>query len=202
MRLLMTPTSPYARKVRMFAYEKGMPLAEVVEPPHAPGSRVPQLNPLAKVPTLLRADGTAVFDSRVIVQYLDLLQPEPVLIPHDLEARIAVLRWEALADGVADATVLWMMEARRPPERQDPAWSARQLTKIEGGLQECQRALDGRAYFVGNSLTLADLAVVAAAGYVVLRGAVDLEQDRFQPLRAWLAVMHQRPGVAATVPPA
>jgi glutathione S-transferase len=75
------------------------------------------------------------------------------------------------------------------------------LTKIEGGLQECQRALDGRAYFVGNSLTLADLAVVAAAGYVVLRGAVDLEQDRFQPLRAWLAVMHQRPGVAATVPP-
>ena len=104
MLLLMTPTSPFARKCRMFAALKRIDLPCVDEAAHASGSRVPGLNPLAQVPTLVRDDGSAVFDSRVIVQLLDLLAPSgPELLPRDALRRIDVLRWESVFDGVCGA---------------------------------------------------------------------------------------------------
>lgn len=219
MLLLMTPTSPYARKCRMFAALKRIDLPCAVEPPHAAGSRVPQLNPLGKVPTLLRDDGSAVFDSRVIVQLLDLLAPSgPELLPRDPLRRIDVLRWEALFDGVADAAVLWMMETRRPAEKQDAGWLDRQMAKVEAGLQAAEEALmsrsgpvdrsgpDGvpalseRTWLVGQTMTLADLALVAALGYVRLR-APHVVEARFWALHAVEAKLMVLPAIAATAPP-
>jgi glutathione S-transferase len=197
MRLLMTPTSPFARKVRMFAQEKGIDLPIEDTPPHAPGSPVPAANPLVQVPTLLLDDGQAVFDSRVIVTYLDLLAPEPVLLPADAQARIAVLQWEALADGIADATVLWMLEQRRTPP--EPAWTRRQVVKIEGGLAVAERAVQASPFLVGDRLTLADLALVAAIGYVALRRPVDLAA--WPALQTWYARLHDRPSVRDTAAP-
>lgn len=197
MRLLMTATSPYARKVRMFAALKGIALDIQDAPPHAPGSPVPTANPLAKVPTLLLDDGEAVFDSRVIIQHLDQVKPHPVLIPVEPSARRAVLRWEALADGIADATVLWMLEQRRSPP--DAGVSQRQLTKIEAGLAVAERSLQNEAFLVGGQRTLADLALVAAIGYVALRQAVEL--DAWPALRTWLARMHDLPEIRDTAPP-
>ena len=219
MLLLMTPTSPYARKCRMFAALKRINLPCSDEPPHASGSRVPHLNPLAKVPTLLRDDGSAVFDSRVIVQVLDLLAPSgPELLPRDPLRRIEVLRWEALLDGVCDAMVLWVTEARRPAEQQDPAWSARQMAKDEAGLQPAEAALMSRSgpiertgpqgvpglsertWLVGTAMTLADVALVAALGYVRLRAA-DVLVGRFWALHALEARLMVLPAIAATAPP-
>jgi glutathione S-transferase len=213
MLLLMTPTSPYARKCRMFAALKRMDLPCQEEPPHAPGSRVPALNPLGKVPTLLRDDGSAVFDSRVIVQLLDFLAPSgPELLPRDPMRRIEVLRWEALFDGVCDAMVLAMMEERRPVEKQDAGWLARQMAKVQAGLEAGEQALlnrsgvvektglSERAWLVGATVTLADLAMVAALGYVRLR-APAVVTGRFVALHAVEARLMALPAVAVTAPP-
>src|SRR5882672_434031 len=105
MKLLGTPGSPFARKVRIVLEEKRIPHEYIIERPSAPGSRVPQFNPLGKIPVLALDDGRAIYDSAVIVEYLDAVAAGPRLIPDPLDERIEVRRWEALADGVADATV-------------------------------------------------------------------------------------------------
>ncbi len=219
MLLFMTPTSPYARKCRMFAALKRLDLPCVDEPASVPSSRLPQLNPLAKVPTLLRDDGSAIFDSRVIVQLLDLLAPSgPELLPRDPLRRIDVLRWEALFDGVCDALVLAVMEKRRAPDKQDESWLLRQMTKVEAGLQAGELALMSRSgplerlgphgtpslsertWLVGATMTLADVALVAAMGYVRLR-APEVLAGRFWALHCVEARLLVLPAIAATAPP-
>ena len=111
MKLLGSDTSPYTRKARLVLLEKGLPHAYVVAPPREPGSPVPQHNPLGRVPTLLLDDGTAVFDSPVICEYLDTLNDRPILIPRsDPLDRMRVRRWEALADGIMDSAVVVRLE--------------------------------------------------------------------------------------------
>lgn len=198
--LLLTLTSPYARKCRMVAIEKGLDLPISIEPPHAEGSRVASLNPLVKIPALLLDDGEVIYDSRVIVQALELWQPQPALLPADPHLRLQALRWEALADGVADAMVLVMMERQRPTERQDPAWIARQSAKVVAGLRAFEAAVAPRRFLLGDQLSLADLAVAAACGYVGLRGPA-LLADAGPGLHAWLAWLAERPSVAETAPP-
>src|SRR5688572_27826621 len=105
MRLFGSPGSPFVRKVRIVLEEKRIPHEYVIDRPSAPGSRVPQVNPLGKIPVLVLDGRRAIYDSPVIVEYLDGVSGEPKLIPADFEQRIEVKRWEALADGVADATV-------------------------------------------------------------------------------------------------
>lgn len=197
--LLLTLTSPYARKCRMVAMEKAFDLPISIEPPHAAGSRVAALNPLVKIPALLLEDGEVVYDSRVIVQALELWQPEPALLPAEPHARVQALRWEALADGVADAMVLVMMERQKPAERQDAAWIERQSVKVAAGLRAFEDAAAPEQFLVGGQLSLADLAVVAACGYVGLRGP-ELLAAAGPKLHDWLAWLHQRPSVAQTVP--
>lgn len=198
--LLLTLTSPYARKCRMVAMEKGLDLPISLEPPHAAGSRISALNPLVKIPALLLEDGEVIYDSRVIVQALELWQPLPALLPADPHRRIQALRWEALADGVADAMVLVMMERQKPAERQDAAWIERQSVKVRAGLQAFENAVGTEQLLVGGQLSLADLAVVAACGYVGLRGP-ELLAAAGPALHGWLAWMHERASVAETAPP-
>lgn len=200
MRLYTSSTSPYARKVQMVAIEKGITLeAYEVTPPIA-SSPVAEHNPLGKIPTLVRPDGRPLYDSRVIVQYLELLQPSPAMLPTEPDARVEVLRWEALADGVSDAAILWMTEERRA--HPEAAQKERQLRKVEGALALAQASLAGRRYLVGDHLTLADLALVAACGYAGFRGALDLADGRWAALATWLSLQHERPSVAATAPAA
>ncbi len=197
--LLMTPTSPYARKCLLVAMEKGKDLAVSVEPPHAQGSRIGALNPLVKVPTLLLSDGTAVYDSRVIVDVLEMVWPEPALIPAQGRERMEVLRWQALGDGLADAMVLVMMDRIKPEERRDLGWQERQIVKIDAALALINQEVRPGQWLVGERLTLAELAVISGIGYVQLRGA-ELLANRWPNLHAWSAWLHERPSVAATVP--
>lgn len=198
--LLLTYTSPYARKCRMVALEKGMDLPISLEPPHAAGSRIPTLNPLAKIPTLLLDNGEAVHDSRVIVDYLEACAPNPQLIPSDPYQRMQVLRWQSVADGLADAMVLLFMEAQRPPERRDDAWVLRQRAKVTAALNHLNGVAEAGSFLVGSTLTIADLAAVAAVGYIGLRGP-ELLADAGPNVKAWLAWMSERPSVADTAPP-
>ena len=167
MKLFGTPGSPFARKVRIVLEEKDIPHEYVIERPSAPGSRVPQFNPLGKVPTLVLDDGRALYDSAVIVEYLDALGSGPKLIPDAFDQRIEVRRWEALADGIAEATVLINHEYREPTEKQRaPAWFERQRAKIDRGLGVMEQDLGAGEFCFGGRFTLADVAAGYALGYL------------------------------------
>jgi len=135
MKLLYTLNSPYARKVRIVAQEKHieLELQEVVL--SDPDCIVKNYNPLGKVPVLILNDGDSLYDSRVIVEYLDNHAPGTHLIPQDNTSKIATRRWEALADGICDAAVSAMLEQRKPPEKQSQANIDRQLDKVTRGLE-------------------------------------------------------------------
>ncbi len=167
MKLYGTPRSPYARKVRIVLAEKNIPYELIVTRGSTPDSPVPALNPLGKVPTLQRDDGRALYDSPVIVEYLDGLGSGPKLIPEDFESRIEVKRWEALGDGVTEATVAVNHERLEPAEKQHNAeWFAKRQAKIDLGLALMERDLGNREFCFGGRFTLADIATGYALGYL------------------------------------
>lgn len=167
MRLFGTPGSPFVRKVRIVLEEKRIPHEYIIERGSAAGSRVPQFNPLGKIPVLVLDNGRAIYDSPVIVEYLDALRDGPRLIPEALDERIEVKRWEALGDGIAEATVAVNHEYREPAAKQRaPEWFNRQRLKIDRGLGVMERDLDAGEFCFGNRFTLADIAAGYALGYL------------------------------------
>ena len=167
MKLLGSPGSPYVRKVRVVLAEKRIDYEYILDRPSNPDSRVAQYNPLGKIPVLVRDDGRTVYDSPVIVELLEGLVPEPRLIPADFESRIEVKRWEALGDGIADATVLVSHDLREPEAQRKPAaWYAKQRQKIQRGLAAMERDLGPREFCFGDRFSLADIAAGFALGYL------------------------------------
>ena len=200
MRLLGTDTSPYTRKVRLVLAEKAIHCTYVVEPPREPGSEVPRVNPLGRVPTLLLDDGTAVFDSPVICEYLDSLNDGPVLIPRsDPGARMRVRRWEALADGIMDSAVVVRIESLRPADQRDPGTLALHGGAITRALANAAGQLARRTWCEGDSLTLADLALVSALLYLDLRQPERDWRALHPELVAWSTMMCARASVRATL---
>ncbi|HSI37980.1 MAG TPA: glutathione S-transferase N-terminal domain-containing protein [Methylotenera sp.] len=167
MKLLYTTNSPYARKVRIVATEKHieMVLEEVMLA--SPDCPVKQYNPLGKVPVLILDDGDSLYDSRVIVEYLDNRTPLGHLLPHDHNARVWVRRWEALADGACDAAVAVIMEQRK--DVQDAALITKQMDKVTRGLQVLDKDLGKQKWCVDDTFSLADVAVGCLLGYLNLR---------------------------------
>jgi glutathione S-transferase len=171
MKLVTSLTSPYGRKVRVVLLEKKIPFQLQVENPWAPDSVVPGLNPLGKVPVLVLEDGVTVFDSRVIVEYLDHVSPVAHLIPGEPKSRMIVRGVEALADGVTDATVAVYLERKRAPAQQSSDWLTLQEKTLFRGLEALSEALGEKPWFLGNSMTLADVACGCMLGYLDLRFA-------------------------------
>ncbi len=201
MRLLGTNTSPYTRKVRLVLLEKSIPCTYVVDPPREPGSEVPRTNPLGRIPALVLDDGTVVYDSPVICEYLDARYDTAVLIPRsDPETRMRVRRWEALADGIMDSAVVIRVESMRPAEKQDATTLSVHGAAITRALAFAARELSGRAWCEGSALTLADLALVSALLYLDLRQPERDWRGTHPELRAWAATMCERPSVRATLP--
>ncbi|MBU3643950.1 MAG: glutathione S-transferase [Candidatus Methylopumilus sp.] len=201
MKLLYSKTSPYARKVRIIAAEKHitLELQEVVLA--EPDNPVPDFNPLGKIPVLIMDDGEPLYDSSVIVDYLEQRTPVAHLLPQDTRMRFQVKRWEALSDGVCDAAVSAMMERRRAENLQDPSWIARQMTKVERGLSRMEADLGDRSFCVGESMTLADIALGCVMAYLNLRYP-ELDFDKKYPkLAKHYARMMQRPSFQETAPP-
>ncbi|MEK7876872.1 MAG: glutathione S-transferase N-terminal domain-containing protein [Pseudomonadota bacterium] len=167
MKLFGTPGSPYVRKARLALEEKHIAYEYVLAPAATRETQVVPLNPLGKVPVLLADDGRAVYDSAVIVEYLDGLVAEPRLIPQAFDARIEVKRWEALGDGIADATVLISHDYRKPEARRESTeWYEKQHQKIRRGLAVMSKDLGSREFCFGGSFTLADIAAGYALGYL------------------------------------
>jgi glutathione S-transferase len=170
MKLIGTLTSPYVRKVRIVASEKHIDLEFVVDIPWNPDTKVSEYNPLGKVPVLVLDDGSTLFDSRVIVEYLDTVTPVSRLIPEGNRQRIAVKRWEALADGVTDAAALVYLErVQRAPEHQSQDWIARQEQSVFRGLEAMAEELGEKKWCTGDLMNLADIATGCALGYLDFR---------------------------------
>jgi glutathione S-transferase len=170
MKIIGSVTSPYVRKVRIVLAEKKIEADFVLENVWAAETTIGQANPLGKIPCLVMDDGSAVFDSRVIAEYVDTLSPVGKLIPADGRERAAVKTWEALADGVLDAGILARLEATwRPAEQQSPAWIARQMSKIDMALKSMSIGLGESNYCHNNQFSLADVAVGCALGYLDFR---------------------------------
>lgn len=199
MKLFGSPGSPYARKVRIVLEEKGMPYEYVATRPSAPDSPVPHLNPLGKIPVLVRDDGRTVYDSPVIVEYLDGLGGEPRLIPSAFEDRIEVKRWEALGDGIADATVLISHDYRKPKDKwESPEWHRKHRLKIDRGLEAIARDLGERTYCHGDGYTLADIAACYALHYLDYALAEVAWRGQYPALARFADRLAQRPAYART----
>ena len=172
MKLIGATTSPYVRKVRIVMAEKKLDYEFVTEDVWAAETTIAQSNPLGKVPCLVMEGGEALFDSRVIVEYLDTLSPVGKLIPAMGRERAEVKTWEALADGVLDAAILARLEANwggRAKAQRSQAWIDRQIAKVNGSLKAMSQGLGDKPFCAGIYLSLADIAVGCALGYLVFR---------------------------------
>ena len=200
MKLIGSNASPYVRKVRIVMAEKKIDFEHVLENPWATDTKVPESNPLGKIPCLVMEDGGAVFDSRVIVEYLDTINPVNKLIPASGRARVEVRCWEALADGMCDAAILARLESQRPKGQQSPDWIKRQMGKVEQGLAAAARGLGDKPWCAGNTYTLADIATGVALGYLDFRFP-QIEWRKAYPNLAKLAdKLAARPSFTDTVP--
>ena len=172
MKLIGSVASPYVRKVRVVLAEKRLDYQFVIEDVWAADTNIASSNPLGKVPCLILDGSEAMFDSRVIVEYLDTLSPVGKLIPQQGRERAEVKTWEALADGVMDAGVLWRLEATWPGRtdgERSQAWMDRQRAKLKAGLAAMAKGLGDKPFCSGIHLSLSDIAVGCALGWIDLR---------------------------------
>ena len=171
MKLIGSLTSPYVRKVRIVMAEKKLDYQHELEDVWA-SDRIIKSNPLGKVPCLVLSGGEAIFDSRVIVEYLDTRSPVSRLIPEGSRERIEVKTWEALADGILDAAILARLEATwggRSDEQRSQPWIDRQLQKVSASVAAIGTGLAEKPWCLGIHLSLADIAVGCALGYIDFR---------------------------------
>jgi glutathione S-transferase len=199
MKLYGSLTSPYVRKVRILIREKNLSCEFVVADAWAADSPIPALNPLGKVPALALDTGDVLFDSPVIVEYLDSLKA-PVLLPVSGAARWETLRWQALADGMLDATVSRLLELRRPAEQQSAENVRRQEDKIARSIEYTEQRLSRESWLMENRFTLADLVMAVALEYIDFRYPHDW-RGRHARLAQWLAGVSARPSLIETRPP-
>ena len=198
MQLFYSPTSPYARKVRIAMLERGLDAGvEVVSVSPFENPVLAAANPLSKIPALVLDDGQALYDSPVICEYLDSLGGAPRLIPGDGDARWATLRLQALADGVLDAAFSMVMERRRPEPEQSQEW----LGRWQASILRAIAAADLEPATLTGTLNLGQVTLACALGYLDFRHATIGWQGVAPGLVGWFEDWKSRPSFAATTPP-
>lgn len=197
-KLYYSPTSPFVRKVHIVAIETGLvdDIDLITERPFDDGSTVHERNPLGKVPTLITSDGVTLFDSPVICEYLDSLHGGPKMFPID-QRRWSALRYQALGDGIGDATLLRRLELLRPVSQQSHAWAERQSAAIKRSLA----VLEAEAHMLEAAFDIGAIAVVCALGYVDLRYRELSWRSTHPRLASWFGEIAKRHSVATTHPP-
>lgn len=195
MKLLGNPRSPYVKKIVIALKEKGMEYDYLEVGAGDPA--VAAVNPLSKIPTLVRDNGEALFDSPVIAEYVDGLDGAPKLIPTDFANRIAVKQWEALADGVTDAAVALAHEEREPADkRKGPAFTAKQTKKIDAALAALEAAVAKGEYLHGGAFSLGDVASYCALTYLDRTQETFDWRTAYPNLADFFRRLAQRPSIA------
>ena len=199
LRLISATPSPYARKVRIALAEKGLPFELLTEVPWDSTTLTPNYNPLEKLPVLLLQDGSSVYESSFILQYLELTYPQHPLLPSDVEGILAARRFEVLCDGICDAIVLTFFERLRK-DAASSEWLARQRRKIDGGLKEVARLAGHRTWTVGDVFGLGDIATGTMLGYMLLRFPELQWRAQYPNLAALSERLEQRASFKSSIP--
>jgi glutathione S-transferase len=198
--LISATPSPYARKVRIALMEKDIPFELLTEVPWDSTTSTPKYNPLEKLPVLICEDGSSVYESRFVLEYLELKHPTPALLPKDVDGILAAKRLEVLCDGICDALVLMFFERMRPEASQSAEWTARQRRKVDGGLKEIARLIGARPFAVGESFSLGDIAAVTVVAYMSVRWPQMNWREQYPNLAAYSDRMEQRPSFQRSRP--
>jgi len=204
MKLIGSLTSPYVRKVRVVLAEKKLDYNFVLEDVWG-SDTILASNPLGKVPCLVMEGAEAVFDSRVIVEYVDTLSPVGKLIPGSGRERVEVRTWEALADGMIDAAIAARLEATwagRSEAQRSQAWIDRQQVRIAATLKSISQGLGDKAYCVGTHFSLADIAVGCALGYLDFRFPDNAWRTEYPNIVRLADKLAARQSFIDTLPPA
>ena len=203
MKLLGSTSSPYVRKVRVVMAEKKLDYTFVSEDVWSADTTISESNPLGKVPCLIMEGAEALFDSRVIVEYLDTLSPVGKLIPPVGRERAEIKTWEALADGLMDAAILARLEATwigRTKAQRSQAWIDRQLVKVNATVKAMSHGLGDKSFCGGVHFSLADVAVGCALGYLDFRFPQIVWRTEYPNLVRLHDKLIQRVSFAETIP--
>lgn len=197
-KLRYSSTSPFVRKVRVVAIETGQDKdIELIKTVTAdPACDIGKDNPLGKVPALVLEDGSSLYDSHVICEFLDARHNGPKIFPATGDARWTALRQEALANGMADAGVLRMMEIRRPANEQSPAWIARQKLKMDQGLDQLEK--EAPKFASGFDIGLMTIAIVL--DYFDFRFKAEEWRKGRPNLAKWHEAISARTSLKSTMP--
>jgi glutathione S-transferase len=169
MKLIIATPSPFARKARVVLREKNIEFEEIIDVPWNKDTRTKELNPLGKIPILLQDGMDPLYDSKVIVQYLEFLKQDPRMYPLDPRNNICARLIETTSDGVCDAVVLVFLENSRKENLRSNDWLKRQQKKIYKGIEYLSDNLGDKKYFVGDDFTIADICGVSCLEYLDLR---------------------------------
>ena len=199
LQLISATPSPYARKVRIALAEKGIAFELLTEVPWNDTTATPKFNPLEKLPVLILEDGSSVYESSYILQYLELKYPTPPMLPAGVDGILAARKLEVLCDGVCDALVLTFFERMRG-ESASPEWTARQRRKIDGGVKEMARLVGKGDWAVGNRFSLGDIAAGTLVGYMAVRFPELPWRTQYPDLAALSDRLEQRPSFRNSVP--
>lgn len=199
MKLYGSLTSPYVRKVRVLIKEKTLPIELVVDDPWSEHSRIPAMNPLGKVPTLLLDDGEAIYDSALLIGWLDF-RFQCGIVPSEQKGYWDCMKWHALANGIVDATIARMLELRRPREKQMKQVMAWEQARVTRSLAQIESRMTGGAYLVGPAFTLADIALGVALQYIDFRDPSNWRASHPR-LTRWHAGIVARASFRDTLPP-
>ncbi len=200
MKLYGSRTSPYVRKVRIVMIEKRIECDFLEENVWSADTTVTLHNPLTKVPVLVLDDGITLYDSRVIVEYLDGVTPVSRLIPDSGRERALVKRWEALGDGISDAGLAIFLERKRDAGGQSKDWIARQIGKVNSGIAAAARELADREYCHGLSLTLGDISLACALLWLEFRLPEIQWRANYPNLKKWVEGLEAMPSFVETKP--
>ncbi len=205
LRLISATPSPYARKVRIALAEKSIPFELVTEVPWDETTQTPRHNPLEKLPVLLLPDGSGIYESRFILEWIERKHPAPPLLPPGDDAILAARQVEVVSDGICDALVLLFWERQREPGHRSAPWIARQRRKVDGGLRAlaswaADAGAAGREWLVGDRFGLADIAAGTVLRYLDVRFPELPWRGDHPALAAMSDRLEQRPSFRASVP--
>ena len=203
MKLLASLASPYTRKVRVVLIEKKIECELELVDVQPVENAVNAHNPLGKIPTLVLDDGTPLYDSRVIVEFLENVSPISRLIPDDNRDRVAVRRWEALADGVLDAGILVRYESLRDKKERSKAWTDKQTARMQRAVEQLAKDLGDKTFCHGERYSLADIALGCCTGWLDFRKPGEVDWCRqYASLAQHYKKLMERPAFSETVPQA
>ncbi len=200
MKLISATPSPYARKVRIALAEKGLPFELHTEVPWNDDTSLPQHNPLEKLPVLILDDGTTLYESSFILEWIERKHPAPPLLPSDDDGILAHKQLDALATGTCDALVLIFFERMRPEAHRSQPWMDRQLRKVRSGVAEIARRLDGQDYLVRDQFGLADVSAGSLLGWMGVRFPEFDWRAEHPNLGPFMDRLMRRPSFQGTVP--